>query len=318
MNWKTITIAIFLAVFTFGVFGTSTTYAQVYASYHQPYQGYQYRPMSDQEYLAYLYGIVSQLQLQVQTHEQIIRGGNTYRYQSQTGRVAGVTYYDYDSSHNIQLDVNDRYYEVGDTVRLEYRIPDEESNDWIGLYETGDSDRNYVWYTWVNNDSGTIRVEIKETGTYEFRYFSDGGYDNQEAESDSFRVTRSGSSQDNEPDAVTFSARNIEDDEAEIRGEVDMNDFRNGRVFFVYGEDEDEVEDVEDEDQYDDVDERGDDLQKILVDSDLDDDDSYSRTITGLDDDTRYYFRICVEYEDEDGDDTVECGDVREFRTDSD
>ncbi len=130
---------------------------------------------------------------------------------------------------------------------------------------------------------------------------------------------RSGSSSDNEPKADTESATSIGDNDAYLRGEVDMNDFNNGRVFFVYGEDEDQIEDVEDDfDSYSDVDEDGDDLQKVLVDNDLDGDENYSKRVSGLDEDTDYYFTICVEYEDEDDDDTLECGDVEDFTTDDD
>jgi len=125
------------------------------------------------------------------------------------------------------------------------------------------------------------------------------------------------SNNDDRPDVETLSARDIEDNSAELRGEVDMNDARNGRVFFVYGEDRNDIEDVEDEDQYNDIDESGDDIQKVLVDSDLDNREDYDRNVSGLDDDTRIYFRICVEYEDEDNDDRLECGDVENFRTDN-
>ena len=122
-------------------------------------------------------------------------------------------------------------------------------------------------------------------------------------------------SNDEEPDVDTRSARNIEDDRADLRGSVDMNDFRNGLVFFVYGEDEDLIEDVDREDEFNDIDEEGDDLQKERVDNDLDDSESYVEIVTGLDDGTEYFYRICVEYEDED-DETLECGDVEEFETD--
>lgn len=126
----------------------------------------------------------------------------------------------------------------------------------------------------------------------------------------------SSNSGDDEPDVITQSAFNIDDDRAEVRGEVDMNDFNNGLVFFVFGEDEDEVEDVEDEDSFGDIDERGDDLQKFSVDRDLDDDESYTARLFDLDDNTDHFFRLCVEYEDEDDDETLECGQVREFETD--
>lgn len=122
---------------------------------------------------------------------------------------------------------------------------------------------------------------------------------------------------DDEPEVETESAKNIEDNEAELRGSVDMNDFEDGDVFFVYGEDEDMIEDVEgDFDSYRDVDEDGDDLRKVRVDTGLDDDEDYEETITGLDEDTDYYFTICVAYEDDDDDEVLTCGDVEDFTTD--
>ena len=123
---------------------------------------------------------------------------------------------------------------------------------------------------------------------------------------------------DDYPEVDVDSATNISDDSARLRGEVDMNDFRNGVVFFVYGEDEDQVDDVEDDyETYREVDEDGDDLQKVRVDSDLDTEASYYANIYGgLDDDTRIYFNLCVEFEDEDDDDRIVCGDTEDFRTD--
>lgn len=124
---------------------------------------------------------------------------------------------------------------------------------------------------------------------------------------------------DDEPDVDTDRARSITYRSAEISGEVDMNDFRNGIVFFVYGEDEDQVEDIEDDyDEYRDIDEDGDDLQVVRVDRDLDDDEEYEITVSNLDDDTEHYFSICVEYEDEDDDETIICGGVEDFETDRD
>lgn len=124
---------------------------------------------------------------------------------------------------------------------------------------------------------------------------------------------------DDEPRVTTRSAFDIDEDSARFEGSVDMNDFRNGEVFFVYGEDEDDIEDVADDyDSYRDVDEDGDDLQKFRIDSDLDNDSDYEIRVDGLDDDTDYFFVLCVGYEDEDDDDVLECSSVREFTTDED
>jgi hypothetical protein len=121
-----------------------------------------------------------------------------------------------------------------------------------------------------------------------------------------------------EPEVNTLAAKNIEDDEAELHGEVDMNDFEDGLVFFVYGQDEDQVADIADDfDTYSDIDEDGDDLQKMQADSGLDDYRSYWELAWDLEDDTDYYFQICVEYEDEDNDDVIICGGVEDFQTDN-
>lgn len=123
---------------------------------------------------------------------------------------------------------------------------------------------------------------------------------------------------EDEPEVETRSATNIGDDEARLRGYVDMNDFEDGEVFFVYGTDEDQIDDVENDfDSYSDVDTDGDHLRKIRVDSSLDDSDSYETRVSGLDDDTEYFFSICVGYEDEDNDDTLACGELEDFETDN-
>jgi len=123
-------------------------------------------------------------------------------------------------------------------------------------------------------------------------------------------------SEDDTPLAKTLTADTIDEDSADIRGSIDMNDFTNGTVFFVYGEDEDMVDDVDDEDTFGDIDEDGEDLATFRVDSDLDKSGTYIGELRGLDEDTVYYYRIGVEYENEDGDDTLELGSVRNFRTD--
>ncbi len=125
-------------------------------------------------------------------------------------------------------------------------------------------------------------------------------------------------SDDTDPTIRTLSAEDMSDDEATLRGEVDMNDFKNGTVFFVYGEDRSMIADVEDDvDTYDDIDEEGDDLQKLLVDDDLDGDASYSPEVSNLDADTTIYFAMGVAYEDEDGDEIIRLGDIRSLTTDN-
>lgn len=126
----------------------------------------------------------------------------------------------------------------------------------------------------------------------------------------------SSTNDDEDPVATTMSATNTDSDSSELRGSIDMNDFENGIAFFVYGEDENQIEDVENDfDTYSDVDENSDDLQKVLADSDVDGIKSYSKEVSGLDDNTDIFFTLCVEYEDEDNNETLECAAVRTFET---
>jgi hypothetical protein len=120
-----------------------------------------------------------------------------------------------------------------------------------------------------------------------------------------------------EPEAQTTDVYDITEESAVLEGEVDMNDFDNGIVFFVYGEDDNQVEDISDDyNTYNEIDEDGDYLQKVKVDSGLDGDDSYTFEISNLNDDTDYYYSMCVSYENEDGDDRIICGDTESFTTD--
>jgi len=160
---------------------------------------------------------------------------------------------------------------------------------------------------------------LREDTRYYYRSCAqekDGGVDSGDIRRFTTDDDNGSSSNDDEPDVDVDNARDIQDDSAELRGSVDMNDFKNGVVFFLWGEDEDEVSDATNEDEYDDIDEDGDDLQKKRVDSDLDGEDDYSLDIDDLDDDEKYYYTLCVEYEDEDDDETLECGSIEDFRTD--
>jgi len=163
-------------------------------------------------------------------------------------------------------------------------------------------------------------ARLRDDTTYYFRAIAEDEDGRRDAGSIlSFTTDDDGrsSSNDDDPEADTDDADDVEDNSAELNGSVDMNDFSNGVVFFVYGEDEDQVDDIADDyDTYSDIDEDGDDLQKVKVDSDLDGDDDYNYDISGLDDDTDYYYAICVEYEDEDDDDVITCGSTEEFTTD--
>jgi hypothetical protein len=107
-----------------------------------------------------------------------------------------------------------------------------------------------------------------------------------------------GGNTDGEPNAITLSASDVEEDEATLRGEIDPNGEEVDEVWFEYGEDEDDLDEEEtvDEDDYDN-----------------DDTDSFDVefTIDNLDEDTEYFFRVCAR--NSYGED---CGSIKSFTTD--
>jgi hypothetical protein len=221
----------------------------------------------------------------------------------------GTVFFVYGQDENQVSDVEDDYDSYNDV--------DEDGDDLQKVrVDTGlDDDEDY--------SEDVDNLENDETYYYQIcvEYEDEDGDDTLRCGGvEDFDTDRNGSSHsgDDEPEAATKSADDVRDDEALLRGSVDMNDFENGIVFFVWGQDEDQISDVEDDyDTYSDVDEDGDDLVKTKMDSDLDDTSSYELHITGLDDDTDYYFQMCVQYEDEDNDDALVCGGVEDFTTDN-
>lgn len=199
------------------------------------------------------------------------------------------------------------WFEYGPTYSMQYSTPMTTVSAGRTFYGVADDiDRNHTYYYRAVTEDR--RGDIAESVTRSFVVTTGSNYNDD-------RDWRDEDDEDR-PEVTTDDADDVEDDRAELRGEVDMQDAEDGIVFFVYGEDEDQVEDAADEDRYSDIDTDGDDLRKVKVASNFDDEDDFYAVVTGLDDNTDHYFRICVEYEDEDNDERLECGDVESFETD--
>lgn len=222
----------------------------------------------------------------------------------------GHVFFVYGQDEDLVEEIEDEYETYSDIdeededlqkVEVDSSLDDDDS--YSEVVTSLDEDETYYFQICVEFENEDDDDEIICGGVEEFDTDEDGNDDDDD-------------DNDEEPDVTTESAENVEDDEAELHGEVDMNDFDNGEVFFVFGQDEDMIEEVEDDfDSYSDVDEDGEDLEKVRVDSDLDDSSSYELRASGLDEDTDYYFQICVGYEDEDDDEVLMCGGVEEFTT---
>ncbi len=122
---------------------------------------------------------------------------------------------------------------------------------------------------------------------------------------------------ENETPKITVKrADNITLHTAVVRATIDMNDFNEGITFLVYGEDREEINEVDERyDRYRQIREYGDERQKVLLDDDLDRFDTYEVKLTGLDLDTTHYYAFGVSYEDENEDDVLLLSRTQSFKT---
>lgn len=289
------------------------------ATYYTTQQAHSYNSAQIQSLLNQLYTLIAQL--------QAIQGSSNYTYTYNTGYVpvkthVTTTHY---GNYDVEVETEDYDIESDDTATL------------FGDIELDNAPYAYAWFEYgeggnITEESKSVKLtrdgrysieidDLDEDERYYFRAVAEdpSGYrvygDIMGFGTDRGRDRDDDRNDDDTPEARTGGAENIKDDSARLRGEVRMNDYEDGLVFFVYGEDEDQVEDVEDEDTYKDINEDGDDLRTIVVDRSLDGTRTYWSGVFNLDEDTDHYFRICVQYEDEDNDDTLACGSVEEFQT---
>ena len=261
---------------------------------------------ANQQQIAYLYSIVAQLQAQLNA---LLAAGVVTSY-------VGVQTDGVDSNDDsVELSGRVTFKRDGDArVWFEYGL----TNTLSYSTQSADIDNG------DQNETTSFSMIVPDLDTNRSYYYravaegEDGRY--AEGAIRSFTYTgnsSSNSSNDDVPQVNVDSADNVDEDSAELSGAVDMNDYENGLAFMVYGEDESSIDDVEDDNQYSDVDENGDDLQKVLLSSSLDDDRDFTVDVSSLNDNTEYFFRMCVEYDDEDNDETLVCSSVKSFETDN-
>lgn len=320
-------------------------YYYTYPPYQQPVTTYQPEQAA---LLQQLLQLIQQLQMQLQnqggTYYPPVYGGG-YTFEPTTGS-SGSNYYGYlpevetnkardieDNSAELQGEVDMNDYEHG-VVFFVYGQDEDMIEDVEKDYDEYDDVKDDE----EENDFEVIRIHQNFEGKDDFEekvsglredeeyYFSlcveyknpNNSYDRNIicGDLEDFETDGDYNTNDEEPRAESFSASNIEDNSAKLRGEVDMNDYDNGLVFFVYGEDENQIEDVKDDyDTYSDIDVDGDNLRKVILDDDLDGFEYYTEEVDDLDSNTDIYFTICVQYENDDNDDELECGNVKHFET---
>lgn len=283
----------------------------------------QYQPRTQQEQIAYLFGVISQLQMQLAQLQ-----ANQYRSQSTypLGQVLGISTSNTSGSRS-NRDLEAETHSADDV--------DEDSAVLRGSFDPGRYDAE-IWFEYGRSTgltSRTSRVDIRSDRSYErrltnlrederyyFRAVIRDEYGNTDYGSIRSFTTdddnrRSSRSYGDDVSVRTGDAERIEADTAVLTGEVDTEDVDRVTIFFLYGQDEDEVEDAAREDRHRDIYQSGQDLQKIVVESSFYGDEEFERRIYWLEEGERYYFSLCVEYIDDDDDRQLECGSIEDFET---
>jgi len=267
----------------------------------------------NQAQINYLYTLIAQLQAQLNALTGVADGSIGTNYVSvQTKGVSANNRekIEFDGRVTFKRDGDARaWFEYGQTQAMSYstvsiELSNRDDGDVVNYsISVPDLDTNRVYYyrAVAEGQDGRYAEGVVKS----FRYEGRNDYNN-----------NNNNRNDDTPDVTTDEADDIDTDSATLQGEVDMNDFEDGLAFFVFGEDEDQVDDASGENTYRDITNDGLDLRKVQVASSFDDNRSFELTVTGLNEDTEHFFRMCVQYEDEDNDETLTCGDVESFETD--
>ncbi len=252
----------------------------------------------------------------------------------------GDGYVDYPSDPGCSSSTDDSEYSSGSTSSpnvstLSATDVDENSADLRGQITSFGATPVVRYFEWDDDSTPSTRLDVpgttsstslfdqtlsglEEDTTYYFRACIED--DSGEVDCGSvlsFTTDDDVSSGDDHPDVTTRSATDITDDSAELRGDYMTNDFGDVDIAFIWSDDESELEDAIDESSFENAEDYDVDVEFVELNVDEDEEDDVSENITGLDDNARYYFVLCAEYEDG-GDDELECGTIREFETDDD
>ncbi len=89
---------------------------------------------------------------------------------------------DDDGDGDFDISVDDRTIDEGDEIRVDWEVPDDDasSQNWIGLFEYGDGNYDYVEWTYIDDDdSGRVYFTIDDEGDYDVRLFLNNTYDDE-------------------------------------------------------------------------------------------------------------------------------------------
>lgn len=257
---------------------------------------YYYRAVGEDEYGARTYGNLRYMETAVDTRNTDsgirVSTGSARDVRDNRATLTGSVRFSSDTSGSV-------WFEYGDSVDDLYRKTP------------------VMFVSKANNDSALTHSlrSLEDETTYYFRVV---GYDTNGVKNygTTNRFVTPKDIVDEKPKVTTGRVTDVTEEGAVVGGSVRMNDFRNGIVFVVYGEDQALVRAVSQEaNRYSRITQEGDALQKRLLDGDEDGDGEYTFALSDLDLGTAHYYAVGVEYRDQDDNYQIILGSVSSFTT---
>lgn len=275
-----------------------------------------YQPRTQLEMIAYLYGILAQLQAQLAELKAAEARGETRTTSTRVSpnpffvNVVSLAPTSIDRSSAILNGEVDKGGSEYLEVWFQYGVGD-------GLTRTKDLEP-IVW-SGRQPVSATLK-DLRSNTTYSYRLVAEDerGYRHY-GQTRTFTTVSSPGTQSfsGRPYAETEGSTNTYSAGATVGAFVSMNDYDLGNVFFVYGIDRSDVDVAEDYDSYNEIPVADGVIMKLPVNWTFTGRNTVVGGIYGLRPATRYYYRVCVEYsKNSDGiNPSLSCGQIESFTT---
>lgn len=276
-----------------------------------------YQPSTKQEYIAYLLGILAQLQAQLAAQQQLEANTNT-------GKTTVVR-----KSPNPYFVIVTTLASVsiGRTVVTLRGEVDKGSSETLDVWVAYGTGGNLSLFknapTVTKSSRQTVDVtldDLRPGTTYNYRFVTEDmrGYRHY-GEVRSFTTIDVAETQSfyGKPTAETEGASSIDSTSAKVSGFVSMNDYLSGNAFVVYGQDRGAVEDADYFASYNDIAVVAGSINKRSASSKFTGRNTVVVGLSGLSRATKYYYRTCIEFSrNNDGiNPAIRCGEVESFVT---
>ena len=298
-----------------------------------------YTPQTQQEMIAYLMGVLAQLQAQLKEQQN---GSTDTKASTASSRNQPNPYYVSLVARTPEritreqailrgvvdgggAKIIDAWFEYGTGSNLKMRSKVYASNIGLPSNRSDDTNEDKQTMVWVSNVEDKVSfnlaariIDLKPGTKYSYRFVveDDKGY-RHHSQILSFTTISEASDQtdDSIPTVDTEYVKKIDSNSAEIGGFIDMNEAGTGKAIIIYGSNRTLVRDVVDYDEYSDVPLSVNGFRNKLIVNNFTGRNTIRYQTADMRTAITYYFRASVEYDDEDKGNTLRCGEVESFTT---